>query len=165
MGLAGVELHGLLGYTVLAKYKLEFDFTRDKLKWEMLNNFDPPPPQALNIKGGAGGLDMMAGLMKFVSFMAGLKPAPPPVQRGFLGIEMMNKEDGVYISAILPQSPAEKGGLRVGDRLATVNGDTADSDEEVRRHLAQRVARPGRERDRRPRGDFLGYKVTAGNGL
>src|SRR5688500_9725897 len=43
MGLAGVELHGLLGYSVLAKYKMEFDFTRDQLKWKPLA-FDPPPP-------------------------------------------------------------------------------------------------------------------------
>jgi serine protease DegQ len=30
MGLAGVELHGMIGYTVLAKYRIEFDFTRNK---------------------------------------------------------------------------------------------------------------------------------------
>ena len=28
MGLAGVELHGMMGYTVLAKYRMEFDFTQ-----------------------------------------------------------------------------------------------------------------------------------------
>ena len=32
MGLAGVELHGILGYTVLAKFRMEFDFTKDTLR-------------------------------------------------------------------------------------------------------------------------------------
>ena len=29
MGLAGVELHGLMGYTVLAKFKMDFDYTQE----------------------------------------------------------------------------------------------------------------------------------------
>lgn len=33
MGLPGVELHGLMGYTVLAKYKMEFDFTKKSMIW------------------------------------------------------------------------------------------------------------------------------------
>ena len=33
MGLPGVELHGLMGYTVLAKYKMQFDFTHEQMDW------------------------------------------------------------------------------------------------------------------------------------
>ena len=36
MGLAGAELHGVLGYTVLAKYRMQFDFTKNKLLWTPL---------------------------------------------------------------------------------------------------------------------------------
>src|SRR5262245_60232922 len=30
MGLAGAELHGIIGYNVLAQFRMEIDFTRDK---------------------------------------------------------------------------------------------------------------------------------------
>ena len=33
LGLAGVELHGMIGYNVLARYRMEIDFTRDKMTW------------------------------------------------------------------------------------------------------------------------------------
>jgi membrane-associated protease RseP (regulator of RpoE activity) len=136
MGLAGLELHGLLGYTVLAKYKLEFDFTRDQLKWQPLN-FDPPPPLPLGIKGGTGGLEMMAGLMKLVSFMSGLKPAPPPVPRGFLGFELEAKDDAVVVGAVLKASPAAQAGLKPGDRVREVNGEAIATIADLRKHLAR----------------------------
>jgi serine protease DegQ len=142
MGLAGLELHGLLGYTVLAKYKLEFDFTRDQLKWLPLN-FTPPPPQALNIKGGSGGLEMMAGLMKFVSFMAGLKPAPPPVPRGFLGFEMEAKNDALIVRRVLAKSPAAEAGLKAGDRIDQVNGAPVTTGADVEKQLARLL--PGQD--------------------
>ena len=46
MGLAGVELHGLMGYTVLAKYKMQFDYTQKQMAWTPLA-FEPPPPAPL----------------------------------------------------------------------------------------------------------------------
>src|SRR5438132_766574 len=98
MGLAGVELHGLLGYAVLAKYKMEFDFTRDQLKWQPLA-FDPPPPRPIGMKGGAGSLEMIGGLMKVLTFLSGLKPGPPPVPRGFLGIEIDEKDSAIIVGA------------------------------------------------------------------
>ena len=33
LGLAGVELHGIIGYNVLAHYRMEIDLTRDKMIW------------------------------------------------------------------------------------------------------------------------------------
>src|SRR5579871_3870377 len=41
MGLAGVELHGMIGYNILAKYKITYDFTSDKLVLTELPGFDP----------------------------------------------------------------------------------------------------------------------------
>ena len=45
MGLAGTELHGVIGYNILARYRIELDFTRDKMAWTQLK-FEPalPPP-------------------------------------------------------------------------------------------------------------------------
>src|SRR6266516_744428 len=52
MGLAGVELHGVIGYNVLARFRVQYDFTSDKLAFEPLPDFDPPAP--MPIKGAKG---------------------------------------------------------------------------------------------------------------
>lgn len=46
MGLAGVELHGVIGYNLLAKFRIEYDFTADKLAFERLTGFEPPAPRS-----------------------------------------------------------------------------------------------------------------------
>ena len=50
MGLPGVELHGLMGYTVLAKYKMEFDFTKKQMVWTPVST-EPLPPQSRGFFG------------------------------------------------------------------------------------------------------------------
>ena len=45
MGLAGLEIHGLMGYQLLAKYRMEIDFTRDKMTWTELD-YKPACPWA-----------------------------------------------------------------------------------------------------------------------
>jgi hypothetical protein len=50
MGLPGVELHGLMGYTVLAKYKMEFDFTKKQMAWTPVKT-EPLPPEARGFFG------------------------------------------------------------------------------------------------------------------
>jgi membrane-associated protease RseP (regulator of RpoE activity) len=41
----------------------------------------------------------------------------------FLGISMEESDGAVHVTAILPGSPAAKGGLRVGDEIRSVDGD------------------------------------------
>jgi serine protease DegQ len=164
MGLAGVELHGLLGYSVIAKYKMEFDFTRDQLKWKPLA-FDPPPPQPLGIKGGTGGLEMMAGLMKFLTFLSGLKPAPPPVARGFLGFEIDEKDNAIIVGGVLPKGPAAGAGLQAGDRILQIGSAKIKSVADVRRQV-QRLLPDQEVRLQIQRGDEeMELKITAGRGL
>ena len=87
MGLAGGELHGILGYTVLAKFRMEIDFTRDKMVWTPLA-YDPPPPARLAGKPGAGqaGLEMLGSIIKFMGFLTGGNKTPENVIRGFVGV-------------------------------------------------------------------------------
>ncbi len=122
MGMAGAELHGIIGYTVLARYRMEFDFTRDKMTWTELAGFKPPPPVGIGGKGGAGGLEVVGGMMKILGFLAGTKTTPEQTPRGFLGIALTEADDAVAIKAVLPKSPAAEAGLKSGDQIDEVDG-------------------------------------------
>lgn len=130
LGLAGAELHGIIGYTVLAQYRMEFDFTRDKMTWVKLD-FAPPQPMPVKLKGkegsGMAGLEMLGSLMKFVSVLSGIRPGPPPVPRGFLGLEIAQAGGAVTVKSVLPGGPAAKAGLKAGDRIEQVQGKAVKS--------------------------------------
>jgi hypothetical protein len=160
MGLPGVELHGLLGYTVIAKYKMELDFKKNQMRWTPLD-FDPPPPVPLGgSKGNIANLEAMAGLMKVMSFLTGIKPPPPPVQRGFFGFEMTEKDGHVVVERVLLNGPAAKAGMMKGDRIDEVEGEDVGTSADVfgaaakltpGRSLNVTVTRDGACPDRRPR--------------
>jgi hypothetical protein len=165
MGLPGVELHGLLGYTVIAKYKMEIDFKKDQMRWTPLD-FEPPPPAPLGgSKGNIANLEAMAGLMKVLSFLTGMKPPPPPEPRGFFGFEMVEKDGKVVVDRVLTKSPAAQAGLKQGDRIDEVEGDEVETRADVLGAAAKLT--PGRPlnvtvtRD----GAKQSLKITAGRGL
>src|SRR5947209_2536504 len=79
--------------TVLARYRLEFDFTSHKMGWTPLD-FKPPQPVGLGGQVAPGGLDAIGGIMKFAGALLGKRPEQDIVLRGFLGIGM--EEKGAY---------------------------------------------------------------------
>jgi len=116
LGLAGVELHGMIGYTLLARYRLEFDFTKHKMGWTLLD-FKPDAPIGLDGHGAAGGMDALGGVMKLLGgFLK--KPEQKVILRGFLGIGLEEKEGAVLVKAVLAGSPAAAAGLKAGDRVS-----------------------------------------------
>ncbi len=127
IGLAGATLHGIIGYTVLARYRMEIDFTRDKLAWTELD-FDPPPPVGLGGKGGAmGGLDALGGIMKFLGGMMGAKAEPTIKYRGFLGAELADSNEGIEVQNVLVDGPAERAGLKRGDVIMEFQGKAVNN--------------------------------------
>jgi len=46
-------------------------------------------------------------------------------EKGFLGVQIKNAESGVEIQAIIPDSPADKVGLRKDDVIVKINGEDA----------------------------------------
>jgi PDZ domain/Aspartyl protease len=137
MGLAGVELHGIIGYTVLAQYRLEFDFTRDTMGWTRLD-FTPPPPLPFSGKAGAtAGIESMAGLMKLAAFLMGTKPAPEVAPRGFFGMQVAEVEKAVSVTSVLPKSPAAVQGIKAGDRIVQVNGKEVSTVADVNRLMSK----------------------------
>jgi hypothetical protein len=119
MGLAGVELHGLMGYTVLAKFKMEFDYTKKQMVWIPLKSEPLAPMSLKGAKGATSGMDTIVTIIRLLTFFAGIGPAPPPQPRGFFGFEMDQKDKAVFVARVLVDSPAAKAGLKKGDRILT----------------------------------------------
>jgi hypothetical protein len=139
MGLAGVELHGMIGYNVLAKYKITYDFTSDKLLLTELLGFDPGKVPSFGGGGGQGGLEIIGKLMKLLGPLLGLE-MPVAKPRGYLGIELDETKDGVTIKNVLPSTPAEEAGLKAGDKLLKVSKDKIDRIEAVMKSAAKSVS-------------------------
>lgn len=140
LGLAGVELHGIIGYNVLARYRLEIDFTRDKMVWTPLD-FKPKPPLGMGDRrrGGQGDLEIVGTLMKSVGGLLGRKAEPTFRLRGFLGLDL--KEGGEYpvVRSVLAKGPAGLAGLKAGDRITHFNGRSVQDPGDVYR-FARKVA-------------------------
>jgi serine protease Do len=161
LGLAGLELHGIMGYALLSHYKMEIDLTKDKMTWTKLD-FTPPAPQQSGITGG--GLDMLGKFMKFLKMFDSTGPAQPEL-RGFVGVELTDKAMGVEVRGVLPKSPAANAKVQVGDLVRLVQGKAVASSAEVMAALAKVQAgepvvlvvdRAGASKE---------IKITAGEGL
>lgn len=165
MGLAGVELHGLMGYTVLAKYQMDFDYTKKQMLWTPLKA-EPLEPQPLKgAKGSTAGMDMMVGLVRILTFLSGIGPPPPPQPRGFFGFELEQADKMVRVTRVLADSPAVEAGLKKGDRIINVESKEIAAVSEVLQHASK--IRVGQtltltiERDKKQQE----LKITAGEGF
>ena len=138
LGLAGAELHGIIGYTVLAKFRVELDLTRDKMAWTPLD-FDPPAPQGLGSGGTPAELDALGGIMKMLGVFLGKPPQPDVTTRGFLGLDLADDDKGVVVKTLLDKGPAASGGVKVGDRITKFQGKTVRDVDGVRQ-IAAKVA-------------------------
>ena len=140
MGLAGAELHGMIGYTLLAKFKIEYDFTRTKMTWTELA-YDPPMPEGLAGKAVASsGLELIGGLMKMLGGLMGTKPNPDLATRPFLGLELAEDGKGkVTVKNVLAEGPAGKGGVKAGDKIAEFKGRTVRTIDDVNGYLSKKL--------------------------
>jgi len=137
LGLAGAHLDGIIGYNVLARFRIEFDFTKDKLAFTALD-YDPPPPQGLGTgAGAAGGLDTMAAVMKFIGGFLGQKAEPEIILPGFFGLQLSEAKDGVQVKSVLAKSPAAMAGLQPGDRITHLQRKKLASAADFRRQASK----------------------------
>src|SRR5262249_45850707 len=124
MGLAGLEIHGLMGYQLLARYRMEIDFTRDKMTWTELA-YKPDLPLGEGMKGGGqGGLEVFGSMMKTIGSALGRSPTPELTLRGFYGMTLTEGDEFPVIAAVLDKGPAGAAGLKAGDLVTKVQGRT-----------------------------------------
>ena len=136
MGLAGVELHGVIGYNVLAKFRIEYDFTADKLAFERLAGFDPPSPEKLDLKGGDD-IQAMGPMIKMLAALTGMKPNFEIAPRGFVGVEFDDAKGAVVVKKVYADSPAAKAGIKVGDSIESVKATNVESGMDLAKALAK----------------------------
>jgi hypothetical protein len=184
LGLPGVPIDGILGFTILARFRLEIDPTRDRMTWTRLAFAPPDPPVP---RGGGNGvappelqvMNALGPIAKGLAFLMGKQPEEQREPRGFLGLEWVESTDPqsrrriVQIRQVLTGSPAAKAHLQAGDTLMRIGQQPVRSVRAARAALASvkagepveltirrvdRDQRAGEEREQE-------LKIIAGEGL
>ncbi|MFO0938170.1 MAG: PDZ domain-containing protein [Gemmataceae bacterium] len=121
LGLAGSELHGVIGYELLARYRITYDFTKDKLTWVPLD-FKPPILQGIG-GGGQGSLEMIGPIVKIFGGLMGIQANFNTDQRGFLGVVLADGKSGIVVDQVWKGGPADKAGLKKGDLIVSAKSN------------------------------------------
>jgi hypothetical protein len=173
LGLPGASIDGILGFSALARFKIELDPTNDRMTWTRLDYEPKEPvipraaPKAMKANQPAEmrAMNALGPIAKFAAAMLGKQPEDVLHPRGFLGIELVEESGQLRVSGLLADSPAVAKGLKAGDRLAKVKGKEVATLKAAREAVAE--VRPGDEvplvliRD----GKTLDLTLTAGEGL
>ncbi|MCI0703801.1 MAG: aspartyl protease family protein [Planctomycetia bacterium] len=149
-------LEGIIGYPFFARYKMTIDYQKKEMTL-VPNGYEPG--------------DAMKGLMnKLLSSTKGEKPEPtviaPAAIWGFtVDKEKDDEAEGVKVTEVLAKSPAATGGLKVGDRVITLDGRWTDTVSDT--FVAASSVKPGKpavlviKRD----GKEMKLTITPGKGL
>jgi hypothetical protein len=121
-------IDGIVGFSFFARYRLTIDYQNKEMTF-VPTKFMPPDP--------------MQNLLKLLTASKAKKDVLAPAgQWGFrVAKEPKDQEPGVTVAAVLAGSPAAAAGLRVGDRLLTLEGYWTDSVNDC--YLAASHVQPG----------------------
>ncbi len=170
LGLPGASIDGILGFTILARFKLDIDLSRDRMTWTRLDFVpsDPPIPDDADRKNAPLEMKMMNALgplAKGLALFIGKQPEDEVAPRGFLGLEWDEADKAVTIRRALPDSPAAAAGVRDGDVLLRVDGKPIESAKAARDALAEVRRGDSVELVVKREGAEKTFKVVAGEGL
>jgi len=125
IGASGVDLDGMLGYAILARFRLQIDLSKDHMIWTPLD-FNPPPLTSTRTSerepddGAEARLESMGGLLKVLGPL--IKPKDVESKyRGLVGIDLAENSGSVSVKRVLGGSPADRAGIVDGDRVISVN--------------------------------------------
>jgi len=137
MNAAGMRYHGVMGYTVLAQYKIEYDFTQPHLKWTLLDWKVPPPAVMGNLSSGASAnMKAMVGLSMFATSLMPKKVDPTLVYRGLIGVELAIKDGKLVVAKVLPNTPAALADLKVDDQITSCNDKLVNTVNDLQKVLS-----------------------------
>jgi PDZ domain/Aspartyl protease len=144
LGLPGAKIDGILGFTMLAKFRMEFDPTADRLVWTRLD-YNPKEPFIPKPDAGKDqmpvevqAMQALGPAMKLAAIFLGKQPEDKLIPRGSLGVELSEEVQGdVRVSTVWASSPAEKAGLKPGDRLIKLNQKNITSIKAAHEAVAQ----------------------------
>ena len=164
LGLPGASIDGILGFTILARFRLEIDLTQDRMVWTRLAHEprDPPVPKRRPgekpaVPVGIQAMSTLGSFAKGLAFVLGKQPEDEHRLHGFLGLEWVERKGAgrteVEITRVLTGSPAASGGLEPGDRIQKINRREIESVKGARAALS--LAQPG---------DKVGMVVRRGQG-
>lgn len=120
LGLPGASIDGILGFTMLARFKIELDPTQDRMIWTRLD-YEPKEPFVprgdKSRKGPADvqAMNLLGPLAKGMAALIGKQAPNVLVPRGGLGVELEEVGGSVKIAKVFDGSPAAKAGLKPGD--------------------------------------------------
>ena len=122
LGLPGASIDGILGFTMLAKFKIELDPTNDRMVWTRLdfNPKEPFVPHAANDRkppSEVQAMNLLGPLAKGMAALIGKQAPDILLPRGGLGVELEEAGGVVKIATVLEGSPAAKAGLKPGDTI------------------------------------------------
>lgn len=122
LGLPGVTIDGILGFTILARFRMEFDPTEDRMTWTRLDYEpkDPYVPKNIDDLKGSPEMQMMNALgpmMKFMAIFVGKQPEDILQNQGVLGLGLDADGATIKVATVLANSPAAKAGIEPGDVL------------------------------------------------
>ncbi len=180
LGLPGASIDGILGFTILARFRLEIDLTQDRMTWTRLAHEPRDPPVPKRARGenpapplGVRAMSSLGSFAKGLALFVGKQPEDEHRGRGFLGLEWVERGEAghteVLVSGVLSGSPAAAGGLQTGDRILKIKGSAVDAIKGARAALSG--IQPGDmiallvRRDSGSGPKDLELNLTAGEGL
>lgn len=124
LGLPGVKLDGLMGFSVLARYRITLDPTHKRMIWTRLD-FNPkesiddiPVARKEEMPLELQAMNLLGPAMKFAAMFVGKQPEIKRLPQGYAGFEMKPEKDGkLIVSKVEADSPAEKAGLKPDDEI------------------------------------------------
>jgi hypothetical protein len=142
LGLPGASIDGILGFTILARFRLEIDPTRDRMTWTRLD-FEPSDPFIPKRRPGeqqqAGGqaMNMLGPLAKVAAFMTGGKqPEDQLHPRGSFGMELEPAKGEVRVAHVLAGTAAAQAGIKAGDVIVRLQGHDVKTPKAARKAVA-----------------------------
>jgi PDZ domain/Aspartyl protease len=129
LGLPGASIDGILGFTMLARFKIEIDPTADRMVWTRLD-YEPKEPFvprgqiAKNAPAEVEAMNLLGPVAKFAAALIGKQEPDKHIPRGRLGVTL---DAAAKVASVLEGSPAAQAGLKAGDVLVKVNSKAVDS--------------------------------------